>query len=87
MNSTSKTETRFFEWNELPLLARRNVGGETVLNCAFDPPQEISSPGLLRRAHEISLQEFERLRAVHRAAWRQHFDDHPKEKAAARARR
>lgn len=86
MNEISLPSSRFFEWNDLPLLAQADQAGQLVLNCAFDPPREITSAGLLRRAREISLQEFERLRAVHRAAWRQHFDDRPRETPAGTPR-
>jgi len=75
MTQLSTPEARFFEWNDLPLLARPDSAGEVVLNCAFDPPREIVSPGLLQRARKISLREFERLRAIHRAAWREHFSN------------
>jgi len=86
MNEQVLSDARFFEWNDLPLLTRSAHSGEEVLNCAFDPPRVITSAGLLRRAREISVREFERLRAVHRAAWRQHFDDQPRDVPQGAAR-
>ena len=64
---------RFYEWDDLPLVATAAAHQRLVLNCAFDPPRQISARQPLQAAREISFAEFERLRAVYRAARREYF--------------